>query len=191
VGQGSNRAGLVVDWNDGETELLKVWGFRWDGEATGADMVRAVCAADAKLYAMGSQGGWGFSIGGLGYDKNENGVFDITKTGKVSSFDAGGYMSVSSYAFDGWSAADAGDLWSGGWETDGFWGYYNAGAGGAWASSFIGASARALTDGAWDGWSWGASENGWDGGVPSLAVIPEPMTVLLLGAGLVFVWKRM
>lgn len=190
AGEGTNRAALVIDWNDGQSDICKVWGFRWDGDATGADMVLAVCAADARLYAMGSQGGWGFSIGGLGFDTNENGLFDIAKSGKVSSFNADGYMSVTSYAFDGWSVTDAGDSWAGGWESDGFWGYYYAGADGGWISSNIGASSRILSDGTWDGWSWGAAEKGWYGGEPSVTVIPEPITMLLLGAGLVFARKR-
>ena len=36
-GEGANRAAFVVQWNaEGETSAL-VWGFRWDGEATGDD----------------------------------------------------------------------------------------------------------------------------------------------------------
>jgi hypothetical protein len=187
VGQGANRAAMVVDWNNGPSELVKVWGFRWDGQATGADMVLAICQADAQFYAMGSLGSWGFAIGGLGYDENNNGIFDLTKSGATSSFDADGYMTVSSYAFDGWSAADPGDVWESGW-MDGYWAYYGT-QGGAWVYPGAGASARILTDGAWDGWSWSTESNGW-GGDPSLAVIPEPATLLLLGAGFMLVRKR-
>ncbi len=190
VGQGANRAALVVDWNDGPAELVKVWGFRWDGSATGADMVRAVCAADAGFYAMGGTGPYGFAIGGLGYDKNGNSFFDITKIASASSFDGSGYMAVAGYAFDGWSAAESDDGWAGGWEADGFWGYFYNEAG-VWISSMIGASSRLLADGDWDGWSWGAAQNGWYGGAPSAdGAVPEPTVLALLAAGLLFVSNR-
>jgi hypothetical protein len=197
VGQGANRAALAIDWNDADTaagrsERVKVWGFRWDGQATGADMVQAVCRADSSLYAMGSLGGWGFAIGGLGYDTSGDGAFDITKSGAVSRFDADGYMTVAGYAFDGWTSADAADSWAGGWEIDGFWGYSYVEAGSStWTSSMIGASVRLLTDGTWDGWSWGAAANGWYGGDPSVTVaIPEPATLMLCGVGGFFIGRR-
>ncbi|HOK95453.1 MAG TPA: PEP-CTERM sorting domain-containing protein [Anaerohalosphaeraceae bacterium] len=190
VGQGTQRAALVIDWNDGPNELVKVWGFRWDGTATGADLVLAVCAADADFYAMGGSGPYGFAIGGLGYDKNGNGFFDISRTASASNFDSSGYMAVAGYAFDGWSAAESGDVWCGGWETDGFWGYFYNEAG-VWISSMIGASSRVLADGDWDGWSWGAAQNGWYGGAPSASVaVPEPTAAVLLAIGLLFVSNR-
>lgn len=190
VGEGANQAALVIDWNDGESELVKIWGFRWDGLATGTDMIQAVCQADPELYAMGSVGGFGLAIGGLGYNKNADGVFNITKPGQTSSFDAGGYMTVVNYAFDGWIAADVDDNWAGGWESDGFWGYYIT-EGGPWQSPAYGASGRTLRNGSWDGWSWGAAENLWYGGDPSVTVaIPEPVTILLLCAGACLIPRR-
>jgi hypothetical protein len=155
-------------------------------------MVQAVCGADERLYAMGSLGGWGFAIGGLGYDTNNDGAFDITKIGTVSSFDGDGYMTVAGYGFDGWASVDAADNWAGGWETDGFWGYsYVQADSGIWTSSMVGASGRILTNGDWDGWSWGAADNGWYGGDPSITVaIPEPTSLMLIGTGLLFARRR-
>ncbi len=190
VGSGSNQAALVIDWNDGQSELVKVWGFRWDGDAYGTDMIQAACQADSELYAMGSVSSYGLTIGGLGYDKDGDGVFDITKTDETSNFDAGGYMTVANNAFDGWSAIDTGDNWVGGWMSDGFWGYYIT-EGGVWQSPAFGASGRLLQNGSWDGWSWGSSSSGWNGGVPSVAVaVPEPISLILFGAGLVLARKR-
>lgn len=183
VGSGTKQAALVLDWNDGSAELVEVWGFRWDGVAYGTDMLLAITLADSDLYAMGSVGIYGLAIGGLGYDRDGDAVFDITKAGEISSFDAGGYMTVADYSFDGWAAADADDNWAGGWASDGFWGYYIT-EGGAWQSPEFGASSRLLQDGSWDGWSWGDASAGWDGGAPSLAVaVPEPATLALLAVG--------
>ena len=42
VGSGANRAGVALDWNgDATTDTALVWGFRWDGPATGETMIRA------------------------------------------------------------------------------------------------------------------------------------------------------
>ena len=193
VGQGQNEAALVIDWNDGSAELVKVWGFRWDGTATGADMLMAVCQADAFLYTMGvNQSGLGIAFGGIGYDIDNDG-FDITHSDLVSNFDAYGYMQVAEDTeFDGWTATDADDSWAAGWHTDGFWGYSYIDSGlSGWTDSWVGASSRTLNDGSWDGWSWGSADNGWNGGVPSLAVaVPEPLTLVLLGTGILLARRR-
>ncbi len=42
VGSGSNQAAMVIDWNDGTTTQSYVWGYRWDGDATGQDMFEAI-----------------------------------------------------------------------------------------------------------------------------------------------------
>ena len=193
VGEGANQAVLVVDWNDGPSELVKVWGFRWDGTATGADMLLAVCEADSLLYTMGTDvPGKGIAFGGIGYDRDVDSIFDIAKIGSTSNFDTNGYMAVTSDTeFDGWSIVDADDNWAGGWWTDGFWGYSYIEAGSAtWTGSLVGASGRTLTDGCWDGWSWGAAP-GWYGGDPSVTVtVPEPISLVLFGAGLFLARKR-
>lgn len=191
VGTGANRAALVIDWNDNPSdELVKVWGFRWDGEATGADMVQAVCAAESGLYSLGTfVTGKGVAFGGFGYNTDQDAEFGIIKDQTAGVF-VDGYMGVPADAdFDGWAASDDGDAWASGWFNDGFWGYYGIVDGG-WNWPGHGASARVLTDGDWDGWSWGAAP-GWYGGDPSLAVaVPEPVTLLLLSAGMLMTRKQ-
>ena len=39
VGSGSNRAALVIEWHDGTQPDAMVWGYKWDGEASGHDMI--------------------------------------------------------------------------------------------------------------------------------------------------------
>ena len=54
VGSGANQAALVIDWNgpdgSGSEPVSYAWGFRWDGVATGQNMLAAVINADANLY---------------------------------------------------------------------------------------------------------------------------------------------
>jgi hypothetical protein len=49
TGSGSNQAGFVLDFNDGQTSYSYAWGFRWNGTATGEDMARAIDASDIRL----------------------------------------------------------------------------------------------------------------------------------------------
>ena len=51
VGTGSNQAAFVVDWNNGSTTESLAWGYRWEGAATGEDMIRAIAGANVGLYA--------------------------------------------------------------------------------------------------------------------------------------------
>ena len=49
VGEGSKEALLVIDWNDGADSVSMAWGYRFDGEATAQDMLKAVSETDAYL----------------------------------------------------------------------------------------------------------------------------------------------
>lgn len=52
VGEGENEAALVVQWNDDRETSALVWGYRWDGDAYGDDLVKAVAEADPRFYAL-------------------------------------------------------------------------------------------------------------------------------------------
>jgi len=168
VGSGANEAALVIDWNDGKSPQSLAWGYRWDGAATGLDMLQAVTAADSRFGdVVLTEWSFGWTVDGMGYDLNGN----------------------------GFSQSDAGDHYKPGWVAPNYWVYWTYDGSdspygtGAFASSMVGLSGRTLSDGAWDGLRYD------DGAIaPSTpvaaSVIPEPGSfgLIVLAAGLV--WRR-
>ncbi len=151
VGNGTKRAALLFDWQgDSQVDEALGWGYRWDGAATGEDMLQAVVAADPRLYMkIGDGGGLGPSVFGVGYDQNDDGQFFIDDG---TSFDADGIAFTG--PADGAFAVDPQDLYAEGWYVDGFWHYGTAAsnpyAEGAWTSSSVGLAGRTLVNGGWD-----------------------------------------
>jgi hypothetical protein len=154
IGSGMNRAAVVIDWfEEGDDPPSLVWGYRWDGAATGADMLLAALAADERLFAKLGEGDAGINaIYGLGYDADDDGEFGVTG-GAV--FDP--YGIAISEPSDGEEATDPGDIYAEGW-LGGFWHYGVASSnpydGGTWTDIPVGMASRTLTDGAWDGWTF-------------------------------------
>ena len=71
VGNGSNKAALVTEWHEGNRPDAIVWGYRWDGEATGHDMIVAIAQADPRLVLLTQYTGWmGYTIDGIGYGES-------------------------------------------------------------------------------------------------------------------------
>ena len=71
VGNGSNKAALVIEWHDGNRPDAMVWGYRWDGEATGHDMIVTIAQADPRLVLLTQYTGWmGYTIDGIGYGES-------------------------------------------------------------------------------------------------------------------------
>lgn len=188
-GEGANRAAFVVQWNaEGETSAL-VWGFRWDGEATGETMARAIAASDPRFFIMTETGtAYGSTVSGFGYDVNKSGDFSITKDGVTLSPDENGIIFSSSYGYDGWTCTDPEDYWQSGWY-QGYWSYWlKSSDSDTWGYSGTGITGRKLTDGCWDGWNFAvnmssqpwkplapAPKNGPT--APSVKVQPEDVTV--------------
>jgi len=157
AGSGANQAAFVIDWQDGRVPLA--WGYRWEGTATGGDMLRAVVEADPQLYAkVGPDGSLGTPMYGLGYDRDDDG-FGISDQ---TVFPPSGLF-VSTTIPDQFGAAavsiDAGDSYREGWLT-GFWSYWNRRGepySSSWSLASGGFAGRTLTDGDWDGWSFDAT----------------------------------
>lgn len=70
VGSGANQAGFVVDFRASGAPKCFAWGFRWDGAATGEDMIRAIDAADPSLNAEVLGSAFGSYLNQLSYQGN-------------------------------------------------------------------------------------------------------------------------
>lgn len=70
AGSGQNSAALVIQFNDGKDDRAYVWGYRWDGDASGEDMIRAVAAASGCLTILvQNTGSMGYTLDGVGLGK--------------------------------------------------------------------------------------------------------------------------
>jgi hypothetical protein len=85
IGEGNNEALFVVDWNDGIEPESTAWGFHFEGEITGEEMLTAISEADDRL-EINMAGGFlndiifanGYSHEGIG---GTNGFYWATYSG--------------------------------------------------------------------------------------------------------------
>ena len=171
TGTGSNRAAVVIDWDNGSDPL--VWGYRFD-TATSADMVQAVVEADSRLFAKVEAFSFGWFVHGFGYDRNATGFSISTGTdfGPSGFVFSGDYDDATSIdPFDSYRETDA--LFANSWS---FWnGTGNDYPGANWLASGVGISDRALSDLAWDGFRFNTA--GFGNETPpglAFAAVPEP-----------------
>ncbi|MCC9074442.1 DUF5074 domain-containing protein [Flavobacterium sp. F-65] len=162
VGTGANKAALVIQWNDGKNSDALVWGYRWDGTATGVDMVKAIAKADHRFYALQYYSGpdLGTAIGGLGFDLNGTNTIGLYKDGNViyPHYPENGIVNTSGYDFDSYTAIDAADHWQSGWASNGYWSYWVKNpADTDFDYSSLGATSRVLENGSWDAWTYNPS----------------------------------
>ena len=88
VGEGTNRVAVVIDFNR-NGYAPRVWGYRWDGTApTMAAVIAAIAEEDNRLRYLSSQGSWGTSVDGFGYDLPDRAVTfqdDLSKATDVTA----------------------------------------------------------------------------------------------------------
>ncbi len=177
TGEGSNRAALVIQWNDPREQYALVFGYRWDGLATGADMIKAVVKNNPRLYTLMQYTNvssptdplGGYTINGFGWDVDndgDNALYDEENNDYYGpEYSDNGFFEhprgynpevggSSDYDYDNWKAVDADDFWQAGWYI-GYWSYWVKGSADSnFGYSGWGASGRVLDDGSWDGWNY-------------------------------------
>lgn len=173
VGSGSNLSVLVIDFNDGPDSSF-AWGYRWDGSASGQDLLAAISGADANLTLNSTS-----FVAEVSY-------FDGTVTrSQVSDFGAGsvswGYYVAGGFAGDDMmnnGMVDTPTSILGGGVT--LPSVYTSSPSGASGNSF-GDSGRLLVDGSWDAWSFGSFDPSSFNHLvapgpeaPQAVVVPEP-----------------
>lgn len=200
VGSGTNEAAMVLQWNDGKSPVSLAWGFRWDGVATGFDMIQAIDAADSRLSVVVNPD-FPTAVFGIFYD--------VDGTGGTFTPGSPGVFGVSDDVAG--TVSDPNDHYQNGWASLGFWEYYASGGsfdtengpntypGSSslpgtngtpdWISSWSGASDRELSNGSWDAWDYAPGFASETLDIPTAAV-PEPGTAALIClSGGLLVWR--
>ena len=90
TGSGTNRAALVIEWNSPEifnntsvpapvANKTLVWGYRFNGSATGTQMFNAIVAANPQLYAIENiDPFFGTGVDGIGFNLDGTGLMGVT-----------------------------------------------------------------------------------------------------------------
>lgn len=201
IGTGANEAAFEIDWDNGTANDALIWGYRWNGTATGEQMFDAIVAADPRLYAEISQPTeYGTSVFGLGFHQSGDQNFQLSPALSFNNQHLA--YTDSDGVDDSRTAVTAGDFWQEGWEIAGYWSYWTSTADRVsadpsdWDSSDVSMTSRVLENGDVDGWVFDYNF-AYPGSSPAVALdvaaVPEPSTWAFLGSfsGLIFVcFKR-
>lgn len=81
IGEGTNQAAVVLDWNNGQPNSSIAYGVRWNGASTNmTEMLKRIAHDDRRLNVAMSPGYYGTSLDGFGYDvDNDGGFFDLAQ----------------------------------------------------------------------------------------------------------------
>ena len=129
TGSGTNRAALVIEWNPpivfNNTTVPApvanktfVWGYRFNGSATGTQMFNAIVAANPQLYAVETfDPVLGTGISAIGFNLNGSGLAGLTDgtvTNLANTF-TNGILTNPSLNTDATFPLNSGDLF---WSSD-------------------------------------------------------------------------
>ena len=167
TGEGSKRAALVIQFNDPRETHALVFGYRFDGEASGEDMIIDVVKNNPRLYWLSQRGtAYGSTVSGIGWDADNDGdiaLYNIVTDETLEVVDDWNLFLTSSYDYDNYISVDTADYWSAGWYQS-YWSYWTkASSDATFGYSSVGITGRKLTDGCWDGWNFavGMSPQSW------------------------------
>ncbi len=201
TGSGTNEAAMEIDWNQGTPGDAMLWGYRWNGAATGEQMLEAIVAGDPRLFAElnGFNTGYGDIVFGLGFSATGDEPIQLSPS---LSFNSQHLAYADSYAAveDNRTAMNPGDLWQEGWNSAGYWSYWVSTDGAltaagndpsawsaAWSSSSSGFDSTYLENGDVNGWIFDF-DFAYPGPTPAIPIAvapaPEPSTWAMLGLGL-------
>lgn len=176
VGEGSKRAALVVDWNSDKKDQALVWGYRFDGEATGYDMLAAVAKADPRFVLLKEESIYGATVAGIAYNEHTPNQTRLYYNDSVY-VPVDGVVTADSADYGNWSCSDTAALWQAEHWTVGYWSYYvKDRVEDSFGYAMTGISGRMLTDGCVDGLSF-ITSNPAVGGLPRMPYeFVEPYT---------------
>jgi hypothetical protein len=89
IGEGTNQAAIVLDWNNGRPGSSLVWGVRWNGPSTNlTSILGRLDDEDKRLASAIIQDSWGSWVLGFGYDADgDGGVFNAVSPGVATDRD--------------------------------------------------------------------------------------------------------
>ena len=183
AGSGAKRAAMVIQWNDAGTPTSLLWGYRWDGVATGIDMVQAIAGSTTSRedgqsvflkVAAGADPRLALSLINYSFGSAvEALVFNDRQIVRTQNDWSTGYWEYS--VFGGTIIYD---LYSDTWDYLGQATYDQEGtttySGVNWFFSPIGISERILVDGSWDAFSFAPNFTSIPVVEPSPALPPPP-----------------
>lgn len=183
AGSGTNRAALVLQWNDGLAPASVVWGFRWNGTATGMDMLRAIAGeslisdelGDAVEVASGADSRLRLGFVRYGFGDSLLSVDYLSPEGTRTQSDWYGaywqyYVYGGAFTYSDWGSPTVLT-----YDQPGSASY----AAVDWSYSPVGAADRPLSDGSWDTWSFAPDSTAVQVQQPAPATPPVPV----LGCG--------
>lgn len=179
VGEGEKRAALVIEWHDDKQPDAMVWGYRFDGDKTGYDMVQAVVKADPRLSLLLGKAFGGLDvIFGMGYQFTPTTPrAPIILDGQKLSNNGNGITFVENAKdADRYRFGDESGHWKEGWYKNGYWVYYvKDNRLDSFSYSQLVYSLRHLVDGCWDGWSFQDGMESYVGRPHGNKFVPAPL----------------